>query len=190
MALIANAAGLIGSGLGETIDGYDLVVRFNSFALDPEHTGARTDIHVSFHKYDFNNEVHVPVRIVISARRDLWEQSLRTRVRPGAQDLLGDETLRWPAVTTGLIGPDDSFRLPTAGFQLTRVLVDMGVCAAVDLIGFDFYGTGKHRVAGAMGIPHSAGHDSAAERAWVMSRAAQVSTQGGAPVISMGGPEQ
>jgi hypothetical protein len=174
VALVANSPSLLGAGLGDEIDGHDVVLRFNSFALDPVHTGSRTSIHVAFHKYDFNLDVEVDVRILISAREDLWRESLKLRVRPHAQTWLGDASLRWPSVQLGLISADDPFKLPTAGFSMTRLLMHLGVCTAIDLYGFDFYESGMHRLAEAVKIPHSGGHNSAAEKAWVLDHALRV----------------
>ena len=181
VALVANSPSLLGSGLGEVIDGYDLVIRFNSFALQPEDTGSRTDVHVAFHKYDFNLDVAVDVRILLSAREELWRQSMKARIRPDAQNWLGDSSLRWPAVSRGLIGPDEPFKMPTAGFNMLRLLLDLDVCSAIDLIGFDFYASGMHRLADAATIPHAPGHDSAAEQQWVLAHAASRSGK----IISM-----
>lgn len=185
VALVANSPALLGSGLGPVIDGYDIVLRFNSFALVPGDTGRRTDVHVAFHKYDYNLSVPVDVRILLSAREDLWRESMKLRVRPGAQRWLGDSSLRWPAVSLGLIGPDEEFRLPTAGFNLLRLLLHLDVSSRIDLIGFDFYRSGMHRLAGAARIPHSPGHRSAAEQDWVMAHAVTV----GDKIISMKGAD-
>jgi hypothetical protein len=181
ICLIANSPSLIGSGSGELIDGYDLVMRFNSFVIDPEHTGARTDVHVTIHMHDFNWDVPVPVRIVLSGDPALWAESLRRRVRPHAQEWLGDDSLRWPARDLGLIAPKDPYRTPTAGFNLLRLLLHLDVSTAIDLIGFDFYESGKLRLEGAMQIPHSAAHNSRSERDWVLARAHRVTPM----VISM-----
>ena len=181
IALVANSPSLLGSDLGRQIDDHDLVLRFNSFALQPADTGARTSIHVAFHKYDFNTEVPVDVRILLSAKENLWRESIKQRIRPGAQHWLGDASLRWPAVQLGLITRDDPFKLPTAGFQFIRLLMHYGVSTAIDLYGFDFYESGMHRLTRASLIPHSPGHNSAAEKEWVLSRADSVAGK----VISM-----
>ena len=181
ICLVANSPSLIGSGAGELIDGYDLVMRFNSFVIDPEHTGSRTDVHVTIHMHDFNWDVPVPVRIVLSGDPVLWAESLRRRVRPHAQEWLGDDSLRWPARDLGLISPKDPYRTPTAGFNLLQLLLHLDVSTAIDLVGFDFYESGKLRLEGAMQIPHSAAHNSGSERDWVMARADRVTPM----VISM-----
>ncbi|PRZ06536.1 glycosyl transferase family 29 (putative sialyltransferase) [Isoptericola sp. CG 20/1183] len=181
VALIANSPTLLREELGELIDSYDVVIRFNSFVIDPVHTGARTDVHVAFHKYEFNLEVPVDVRILFSGETALWRESVKVRAIPGRQRMLGDLSLRWPAPSLGLIGKDDPFKLPTAGFNLLRLLLHLDVCPVVDLIGFDFYRSGMLRVEGAKAIPHSPGHDSSAEKEWIMAHAASVD----AHVISM-----
>jgi hypothetical protein len=181
ICLVANSPALIGSGLGELVDGYDLVMRFNSFVIDPEHTGARTDVHVTIHLHDYNFDVPVPVRIVLSGDQRLWIESVRRKVRPHAQEWLGDESLRWPARDLGLISPSDPFRTPTAGFNLLRLLLHLDVSSAIDLVGFDFYESGKLRLERAMHIPHSAAHNSRSERDWVLARAHRVTPT----VISM-----
>lgn len=174
VALVANSPSLLGVGLGEQIDSHDVVIRFNSFALQPADTGSKINVHVAFHKYDFNLDVPVDVRILLSAKEDLWRESIKARIRPGAQTWLGDGSLRWPAVQLGLIKPDDPYKLPTAGFNLLRLLLHLGVTSSIDMYGFDFYESGMHRLQSAAAIPHSPGHNSRAEKEWVMAHAVTV----------------
>lgn len=181
VALVANSPALLTAELGELIDSYDVVIRFNSFVIDPVHTGERTDVHVAFHKYDFNLDVPVDVRIMVSGEPTLWRESVKVRAVPGRQRMLGDLSLRWPAPSLGLIGEDDPFKLPTAGFNMLRLLLHLDVCPVVDLVGFDFYRSGMLRVDGAQSIPHSSGHDSRAEQEWIMAHAAATDSH----VISM-----
>jgi hypothetical protein len=181
VALIANSPTLLTQELGELIDSYDVVIRFNSFVIDPVHTGARTDVHVAFHKYEFNLDVPVDVRIMLSGEPALWRESVKVRAVPGRQRFLGDLSLRWPAPSIGLISKDDPFSLPTAGFNMLRLLLHLDVCPVVDLVGFDFYRSGMLRVAGAETIPHSTGHNSGAEQEWIMAHAATTDSH----VISM-----
>jgi hypothetical protein len=181
VALVANSPTLLTAELGETIDAYDVVVRFNSFVVDAVHTGVRTDVHVAFHKYEFNLDVPVDVRILVSGDLTLWRESLKLRLQPGRQRLVGDMSLRWPARNLGLVGPDDPFKMPTAGFNMIRLLLHLDTAAAVDLVGFDFYESGMLRVEGARTVPHSPGHDSAAEQAWVLQHARTV----GSHIIAM-----
>lgn len=181
VALVANSPTLLEQELGDLVDSYDVVIRFNSFVIDPPHTGTRTDVHVAFHKYEFNLDVPVDVRILLSGEPALWRESVKLRAVPGRQRLLGDLSLRWPAPSLGLISKDDAFSLPTAGFNMLRLLLHLDVCPVVDLIGFDFYRSGMLRVAGAQVIPHSPGHNSGAEQEWIMAHAAAADSH----VISM-----
>jgi hypothetical protein len=174
ICLVANSSSLLTSGLGPQIDAYDLVMRFNSFSLQPEHTGGKTDIHVVIHMHDYNFDVPVDVRIVLSGKQELWTESIKRHVRPGAQNWLGDSSLRWPARNLGLINPWDKFRTPTAGFNLLRLLLHLDVNPVIDLYGFDFYASGSSRLKGAMSIAHSPAHNSAAEKAWVYEHATAV----------------
>ena len=174
ICLVANSASLLTSGLGAQIDSYDLVMRFNSFSLQPEHTGAKTDIHVVIHMHDYNFDVPVDVRIVLSGKQELWTESIKRHVRPGAQNWLGDSSLRWPARNLGLITRWEKFRTPTAGFNLLRLLLHFDVNPVIDLYGFDFYASGSSRLKGAMSIAHSPAHNSAAEKAWVYEHATAV----------------
>jgi hypothetical protein len=174
VVLVANSPSLLEAELGAQIDSYDVVIRFNSFVIDEPHTGVRTDVHAAFHKYDFNLEIPVQVRILVSGKLALWQDSIKRRIQPGMQEQLGDGTLRWPAVELGLIGPGDAFKLPTVGFNLLRVLMHLDSPATIDLVGFDFYESGMLRLNEALSIAHSSGHESAAERDWILANAVSV----------------
>lgn len=172
ICLIANSGMLRDHELGARIDSYDLVMRFNSFVIGPVHTGSRTDIHAAVHLYHYNLEVPVDVRILVSGKRNLWSDSIHEKIRPGAQKFVGDGSMHWPAVQLGLIptkGP-----IPTVGFNMMRTLDHLDVNPVIDLIGFDFYSSGMHRVEDAMSVPHSKSHNSEAEKEWVMANAHNV----------------
>lgn len=174
VALVANSPSLLGTGLGTEIDAHDVVIRFNSFVLEPADTGSKITVHAAFHKFEFNLDVPVEIRMLLSAKEELWRESVRLRIRPGAQTWLGDNTLRWPAVQLGLIGPHEHFKMPTAGFNLLRLLLHLGTTSRIDMYGFDFYESGMLRLQTAAAIPHSPGHDSQAEKEWIMAHAVAV----------------
>lgn len=179
ICLVANSQLLLGHELGEKIDSYDLVMRFNSFVIDPRHTGQRTNIHAAVHLYHYNLDVPVDVRILVSGKRDLWETSVHEKIRPGMQTYLGDSSLSWPARRLGLIGGKGS--IPTVGFNMLRTIDHLNVSPVIDLIGFDFYASGMYRVEDALKVPHSKAHNSTAEKDWILSHAQKVSEA----VISM-----
>ena len=180
IALVANSMKLREAELGALIDSHDLVMRFNSFVIDPPHTGSRTDIHVTLHKHDFNLDVPVDLRMLICTRIEEWYESVKLRPKPGMQRYLADSSLRWPR--QNLWGDSDPrLRYPTTGFNMMRLLLALDVSTTIDLVGFDFYDSGTLRLKEAEWIPLSAAHHSEAERDWVMANAVAV----GPHVITM-----
>ncbi|WP_281155116.1 glycosyltransferase family 29 protein [Streptomyces sp. HYC2] len=175
ICLIANSGKVGQSSLGSEIDAYDLVVRFNSYRIDPVHTGRRTDIHVTIHKHGFNWDQPVTTRLVFGGNSSDWKYSLRHRLVPGAQRYLGDESLRWPARNIGNLGTDVFPGIPTSGFNMLWLLDFLDVSPTLDLIGFDFYESGAYRVDAAMKLPITSVHEYTTEKAWVMERAQSVS---------------
>jgi hypothetical protein len=174
ICLIANSGRVGRSSLGAEIDAYDLVVRFNSYKIDPKHTGTRTDIHVSIHKHGFNWEKPVTTRLVFGGVSGDWKYSLRNRLVPGAQQHLGDESLRWPVRNIGKLGADAWSAIPTSGFNMLWLLDFLDVSPTLDLIGFDFYESGAYRIQEAMKMPITSVHEYTSEKDWVMERAQHV----------------
>ncbi|MFC3578421.1 glycosyltransferase family 29 protein [Streptomyces yaanensis] len=175
ICLIANSGKVGESSMGAEIDAYDLVVRFNSYKIDPAHTGRRTDIHATIHKHGFNWDKHVDTRLVFGGVSGDWKYSLRNRLVPGAQTYLGDESLRWPVRNIGRLGAEAWPGIPTSGFNMLWLLDFLDVSPTLDLIGFDFYESGAYRIAEAMKMPITSVHEYTSEKAWVMERAQNVS---------------
>ncbi|POX59380.1 hypothetical protein C3492_32840 [Streptomyces sp. Ru62] len=174
ICLIANSGRVGESGMGAEIDDYDLVVRFNSYRIDPKHTGSRTDIHTTIHKHAFNWDKPVTTRLVFGGVSGDWKHSLRNRLVPGAQQYLGDESLRWPVRNLGRLGTDAWPSIPTTGFNMSWLLDFLDVSPRLDLIGFDFYESGAYRVPEAMKLAITSVHEYTSEKAWVMDRAQSV----------------
>ncbi|MFE0672907.1 glycosyltransferase family 29 protein [Streptomyces sp. NPDC058867] len=174
ICLIANSGRVGASSMGAEIDAYDLVVRFNSFRIDPRHTGSRTDIHATIHKHGFNWEKQVDTRLVFGGVSGDWKWSLRNRLVPGAQTHLGDESLRWPVRNIGRLSTDVWSGIPTTGFNMLYLLDFLDVSPKLDLIGFDFYESGAYRVQEAMKLAITSVHEYTSEKAWVMDRAQSV----------------
>ena len=171
VCLVANSARLLEHDAGELIDSHDVVVRFNSFAIDAPHTGSRTDVHATIHLHSFNWSRPVDVRLVFSGKRDLWRTSVLQHVDPAAQTYLGDESLRWPALNLFTPAERADFKVPTTGLNTLRLIDFLDVSSAIDLVGFDFYDGGAYRVPEAMHLPVAAAHSYENERRWVMDRA-------------------
>lgn len=174
ICLIANSQRVGHSSLGPEIDAYDLVVRFNSYRIDAPATGSRTDIHVSIHKHSFNWEKRVTTRLIFGGLPNDWRYSMRTRLVPGAQSYVGDDSLRWPVRNIGGIGTDAWPSIPTSGFNMLWLLDFLDVSPKLDLIGFDFYESGAYRISEAMRMPITSVHEYTSEKAWVMERAQSV----------------
>ncbi|WNI29686.1 hypothetical protein [Streptomyces sp. ITFR-6] len=174
ICLIANSQRVGTGSLGGEIDAYDLVVRFNSYRMDPAATGSRTDIHASIHKHGFNWDQRVHTRLVFGGLAGDWKHSLRARLVPGAQRYLGDESLRWPLRDIGKVTTDVWPSIPTSGFNMLWLLDHLDVSPRLDLIGFDFYESGAYRLPAAMKMPTTSVHEYTSEKAWVMERAQSV----------------
>lgn len=174
ICLVANSQRVGLSGAGAVIDGYDVVARFNSFKIDPRHTGSKTSIHAAIHLHDFNWSVPVDVRLIFSGNVDAWRGSINKFVDPAAQTYLGDPTLRWPVRRGNLLGETAGVDVPTSGFNLLRLVDFLDVSTAIDLIGFDFNTSGAYRLDSAMHLPVATAHDYSAERDWVMQHATRV----------------
>ncbi|MGW7204188.1 glycosyltransferase family 29 protein [Streptomyces sp. NPDC054837] len=174
ICLIANSGRVGASSTGAEIDAYDLVVRFNSYRIDPRHTGSRTDIHATIHKHGFNWDQQVDTRLVFGGISGDWKYSLRNRLVPSAQTFLGDESLRWPVRNIGRLGSDVWSGIPTTGFNMLYLLDFLDVSPTLDLIGFDFYESGAYRVQEAMKLAITSVHEYTSEKAWVMQRAQSV----------------
>ena len=174
ICLIANSQRVGQSGAGALIDGYDIVARFNSFKIDPQHTGSKTSIHAAIHMHNFNWSVPVDVRLIFSGSLDAWRNSINKYIDPQAQTYLGDPTLRWPVRGGNLLGETDVVDVPTSGFNLMRLVDFLDVSTKIDLIGFDFNASGAYRLDSAMSLPVARAHDYSAERDWVMKNATEV----------------
>ncbi|MEU6145504.1 glycosyltransferase family 29 protein [Streptomyces sp. NPDC047081] len=174
ICLIANSGRVGASSMGAEIDAYDLVVRFNSYKIDPKHTGSKTDIHATIHKHGFNWEKQVTTRLVFGGISGDWKYSLRNRLVPGAQTFLGDESLRWPMRNIGKVPAEAWSGIPTTGFNMLWLLDFLDVSPKLDLIGFDFYESGAYRVQEAMKLAITSVHEYTSEKDWVMQRAQSV----------------
>ncbi|MCX4764550.1 glycosyltransferase family 29 protein [Streptomyces sp. NBC_01275] len=175
ICLVANSGKVGESGLGTDIDGYDLVVRFNSYRIDAAHTGKKTDIHVSIHKHAYNWEQPVDIRLVFGGSSPDWKHSVRNKLVPGAQTYVNDESLRWPVRNIGGWTQEQFAAIPTSGFNMLWLLDFLDVSPTLDLIGFDFYESGAYRLPEAMKLAITNVHEYGSEKAWVMERAQSVS---------------
>ncbi|MFC5957326.1 hypothetical protein ACFP51_23525 [Streptomyces pratens] len=145
VCVVANAEEVASSGLGSEIDGYDLVVRCDSFRLRAEGTGERTDLHAVSLRGDTPWDgpawtAPVGVRLVFGDPAAGWRRALRQRLAPGAQEHVGDASLRRPLGDPALLGEDDWGRETTTAFTVVRLLDFLDVSPRLDLVGFTLPG--------------------------------------------------
>jgi hypothetical protein len=140
IALVANSAQLLKQNLGETIDGYDIVIRFNSFKLDQKHTGNKTNVHVSVYLQKENLNEFVPIRFILSNHLGRWIDTLKES-RLYAQSFF----LKYNHHTS--IGTSYKDKTPpTSGFSTLTLLLKLGGFKRIDLFGFTFYEGGESSI--------------------------------------------
>ncbi|MFJ1803734.1 tetratricopeptide repeat protein [Streptomyces sp. NPDC088180] len=130
-----------GSPLAALIGGYDLVVRCD----EPRHTAptARTDLHACTLRGDTpwkgpRWDRRAGARLVFGDPLPHWRLALRSRLVPGAQDRVGDATLRRPLHDPALLGEEPGGTGPAStAYTVLRLLDFLGTPARVDLIGFE-----------------------------------------------------
>ncbi|MFJ4838501.1 hypothetical protein [Streptomyces sp. NPDC088746] len=155
-ARVADAEREPGSALGKLIDGYDLVVRCDTLPA----AAPRTDLHAVTLRGDTPWtgpawDRPAGTRLVFGDPLSQWRRSLRARLVAGAQDQVGDASLRRPLDDPALLGEDGWGTRTTTAFTVLRLLDFLDAADRLDLIGF--------------GLP---GQLLPREREWVAARAA------------------
>ncbi|MFJ2290265.1 hypothetical protein ACIOG7_00895 [Streptomyces sp. NPDC087894] len=161
VCLVAGAARVTdeerdpGSPLGKLIDGYDLVVRCDTLPAG----SPRTDLHAVTLRGDTpwtGPAWHrkAGTRLVFGDALPHWRRSLRARLVAGAQEHIGDASLRRPLDDPALLGEEGWGPWTSTAFTLLRLLDFLDAADRLDLIGF--------------GLP---GQLPPREHAWVTARA-------------------
>jgi len=136
---VANSGMVRDSGEGEYIDSYDIVVRFNSFIIDPENTGEKTNIHATTYLQDYNMDVPCDLRIICCNKKyPYWRHFIKEKVEPGKQEYI----LRRKWFYDHKIFREYSHInriIPTTGFSIIRLLYWAGTFNSLHLMGFDFF---------------------------------------------------
>ncbi|WP_461034645.1 hypothetical protein [Streptomyces mayteni] len=141
VCVIANGEGLAGSALGPVMDGYDVVVRLDSFQTQPGATGQRVDLHaVSCRSGGPGWRRQARTRLVFGEEATEWREAIRSRLVPGAQSYLGDRSLSRPVSDPALIGESRWAAEASTGFTVARLLDHLDVSARIDLLGFTLPG--------------------------------------------------
>lgn len=173
ICLVANSGALLESKNGAFIDSHDVVVRFNSFAIDPPHTGTKTTIHCSIHLKDHNRDIPVSIRLIFGNVGLQWVKTV-AGLRADAQQFVGDETLKYPLYAKDLVEERMQDAAPTTGYNLLRLLYLFSNFDHLHLVGFDGYRSGAYRTAEGMKEAHAGIHDSQQEDNWIRSHTSEV----------------
>lgn len=136
---------VVGPGRFEEADDYELVVRCDDFR-----GGERADVHAVADLAAGSWHRPAGVRLVFADPGETWREAIRRAV-PGAQDGLGDVSLRRPLQDPALLGDGGWGPETSAAFTVLRLLDHLDVSPRLDV-----HGVGRLR-------PE--------ERRWVVSRA-------------------
>ncbi|MFD9023870.1 hypothetical protein [Streptomyces parvulus] len=162
VCVVSNAGDVAGGSLGAEIDGYDLVVRCDGYRLHAEGTGERTGLHAVTLRgaapWDEPAWTRpAGIRLVFGDPAAAWRRTVRTRLVPGAQEHVGDASLRRPLGDPALLGEGGWDAATTTAFTVLRLLDFLDASPRLDLIGFTPPGRLRPR-----------------EAEWVMDRATHV----------------
>ncbi|MEU4142078.1 hypothetical protein [Streptomyces parvulus] len=162
VCVVSNAGDVAAGSLGAEIDGYDLVVRCDGYRLRAEGTGERTGLHAVTLRgaapWDEPAWTRpAGIRLVFGDPAAAWRRTVRTRLVPGAQEHVGDASLRRPLGDPALLGEGGWEAVPTTAFTVLRLLDFLDASPRLDLIGFTLPGRLRPR-----------------EAEWVMDRATHV----------------
>jgi hypothetical protein len=132
IALIANSSDLLNNKNGSEIDSHDIVIRFNSFKIDAQHTGEKTTIHASIYLQNINLDYFVPIRIVVSTNVSKWINTLKTINKFNQTFIL---KYNHPSIFNIVYT-----RKPlTTGLNTLITLLKLGGFSEINLYGFTFY---------------------------------------------------
>lgn len=140
IVLVANSSDLLNHKNGSLIDSYDIVVRFNSFKIDPEYTGSKTTIHASIYLQDINLDYFVPIRFIASINLGRWIEKIES-IDKFNQGLL----LKYNHHNE-IKGQQKDKKPTTTGFIMLTLLLKLGGFKKLDLIGFNFYEGGMNSI--------------------------------------------
>ncbi|MFF2846875.1 hypothetical protein ACFVT5_11135 [Streptomyces sp. NPDC058001] len=140
VCVVADGEALARGGPGAEIDAYDVVVHCDDFRIDAPVTGTRTDIHALSLRGATPWEGpawgrRADVRLVFGDPAGPWRRAVRQRLVAGAQDHVGDASLRRPLTDPALLGESGWDPSTTTAFTVLRLLDFLDVSSRLDLIG-------------------------------------------------------
>ncbi|ANQ85479.1 glycosyltransferase [Azoarcus olearius] len=137
VVVVGNSSGQFSQGLGERIDGFDLVVRMNlGLVREPRHQGSRTDI-------VFSSTDKLDAATILSAYRPRWTV-WATPKRERMPDLaaLGDTLVLHPLEVWDALHARTAPARPSTGLIAINLFFQYGRCADLAFAGFDFFASG------------------------------------------------
>lgn len=168
IALIANSSDLLKNSNGKLIDSHDIVIRFNSYDIHPEHTGSRTTIHVSVYLQHENLDVYVPIRYILSIHSKNWISKLKTIDKYKQGTFL---KFNHHSIIPSIFKDSNP---ATSGFSTLVLLLKLGGYKKINMFGFNFYEGGQTsilRKKEGMAYPISRVHDYSLEKLLVINNA-------------------
>ncbi|MEU6842875.1 hypothetical protein ABZ930_13520 [Streptomyces sp. NPDC046716] len=143
---------------GAALDGYDVVVRCDGFR-----GGARTDLHAVTPRGATPWDgppwtAPTGIRLVFDEAAPRWRRVVRQRLVPGAQEHIGDVSLRRPLTDPALLGESAWGEDASTAFTVLRLLDFLDVTPRLDLIGFPPSGAGALRPAEAAWVTDHSTH--------------------------------
>ncbi|MFJ2019967.1 hypothetical protein [Streptomyces nodosus] len=150
VCLVSDAEEAAPGALRAEADRYDLVVRCDT--LPPRAQGERTDLHAVTLRGDAPWEglawtQPAGIRLVFGDPAAAWRRATRQRLVPGAQQQVGDASLRRPLTDPALLGEDGWDAATSTAFTVLRLLDFLDVSPRLDLIGFGVPGRLRPREA-------------------------------------------
>lgn len=165
IAIVANSSDLLRCENGKKIDSYDIVVRFNSFKIDPVYTGTKTTIHSSIHLQDINLDYFVSIRLIMCNNLTKWAKKLNTLNKFNQTFIL---KYNHPTTLDLHYGAQ-----LTTGLNTLITLLKLGGYKKIDLFGFTFYdGWDKSILRTDVGLTHpiSKVHDYGFEKSFIFEK--------------------
>lgn len=147
VCLVANSSLLKKAKLGKFIDDHDIVIRFNSFIIDEEYTGKKTNIHATVYLQYHNLDVPADIRIISSWSKRNWLIYINEKINENKQSfildvnfILRDEKALSNVLNSGIVREKGRRRLiPTTGLNIISLLLETNTFKELNLVGFTFY---------------------------------------------------
>jgi len=137
--LIANSGVIKRSNYGNYIDSFDVVVRFNSFIINPEKTGTKTTIHAMVYLQDYNMDVPCETRIICCGKPyPYWRHFIKHKVQKDKQKYIVRRKWFFDKQVFKYEFEHNISIIPTTGFSMIKLFHWMNNYKRLHLLGFDF----------------------------------------------------